>query len=181
MIRVIRWHDLAELPWKNGGGTTREIYRHPAEGDFDWRVSVAEVATPGPFSMFPGYDRIIMPLTPHGMRLTMDDAMFQDLVPLVPFGFAGELPLAAELPYGPVTDFNFMVRRSTGSGSLSMHHLKAGDAVTLPASAQLVFVVAGRLQACGETLEARDSLLSLAAAGQPVTGAGTMACCHYAG
>ena len=42
---------------------TREIARSPSSGadsDFDWRVSIAEVATGGPFSRFPGIDRVLI-------------------------------------------------------------------------------------------------------------------------
>lgn len=177
-MRIIRWHELVEVPWKNGGGTTREIWRHPATGDFDWRVSVAEVASPGPFSLFPHYDRFIMPLTSHGMQLTKAGELFQDLAPLVPFEFAGEVPLSAELPHGPVTDFNYIVHRGAGGGRLSLHNINAGDAMALPGSVQLLFVISGRLQAGTETLHKHDSLLPLAATGLRVTGTGVLACCH---
>ena len=45
----------AAVPWKNGGGVTREVAAHPAGAsleDFDWRVSTAEVRAAGPFSGF---------------------------------------------------------------------------------------------------------------------------------
>ncbi|MBM7325185.1 HutD family protein, partial [Agrobacterium sp. S2] len=48
------------MPWKNGGGVTTEIIVHPAKAsmaDFDWRISMANVAQDGPFSIFPGVDR----------------------------------------------------------------------------------------------------------------------------
>jgi environmental stress-induced protein Ves len=53
------------MPWKNGGGTTIEIARspEPPEGagldDLDWRVSMARVDGPGPFSRFEGVDRTL--------------------------------------------------------------------------------------------------------------------------
>src|SRR5690606_14777098 len=44
--------------WRNERGWTREIYRHPeGSGDWEWRVSIAEVDQDAPFSTFPGCDR----------------------------------------------------------------------------------------------------------------------------
>jgi len=57
---ILRAADRIAVPWKNGGGLTREVAAHPPYsdlGNFDWRVSLAEVARGGPFSPFPGVDR----------------------------------------------------------------------------------------------------------------------------
>ena len=51
------------MPWKNGGGVTSELARSPQADEFDWRLSVAEVATDGPFSQFPGIDRLLVLLS----------------------------------------------------------------------------------------------------------------------
>ena len=60
------WHYPASArqfrPWKNGGGETAEIAVSPAGAgfdDFDWRISTAIVAQSGPFSGFPGVDRVL--------------------------------------------------------------------------------------------------------------------------
>ncbi|MFM7247546.1 MAG: HutD family protein, partial [Actinomycetota bacterium] len=43
-----------EMPWANGLGTTREIALDPDAGaggaPFRWRLSMADLAGPGPFS-----------------------------------------------------------------------------------------------------------------------------------
>ena len=57
-MRVIVQHAWGAQPWKNGAGTTHEIWRTPdGEPDYDVRVSVAEVTESGTFSLFPGYRR----------------------------------------------------------------------------------------------------------------------------
>jgi len=67
--------DLATVPptpWKNGGGATRELACWPSGAgmhDFEWRVSVATIAAPGPFSAFAGVDRQIMLLDSDGVHL----------------------------------------------------------------------------------------------------------------
>jgi environmental stress-induced protein Ves len=57
---ILRAAQRAPVPWKNGGGLTREVAVYPPTSDlgsFDWRVSMAEVRGAGPFSLFPGVDR----------------------------------------------------------------------------------------------------------------------------
>src|SRR5207253_9624596 len=59
-LRILRAAERPPTPWKNGGGLTREVIVHPSGSDltrFDWRVSLAEIRAPGPFSSFPGIDR----------------------------------------------------------------------------------------------------------------------------
>lgn len=61
---------------KNGGGITTEIIVHPANAsmaDFDWRMSMADVAQDGPFSIFPGIDRTLCILEGAGMSLSIDE------------------------------------------------------------------------------------------------------------
>lgn len=58
--RILRAAERPALPWKNGGGVTREVVAHPPGSDlghFDWRVSIAEIHNAGPFSRFPGIER----------------------------------------------------------------------------------------------------------------------------
>jgi environmental stress-induced protein Ves len=104
------------MPWKNGGGATAEIAIGPdrasVAGGFDWRVSIATVATDGPFSAFPGYDRLITLLGGKGMILTFDgherhvlDRKFE------PFAFAGERATTCRLVDGACEDLNLMVAR----------------------------------------------------------------------
>lgn len=63
------------MPWKNGGGVTRELVKLPHPTDparFLARLSIATVATSGPFSAFPGIDRTLLMLEGRGMRLSLD-------------------------------------------------------------------------------------------------------------
>jgi environmental stress-induced protein Ves len=111
--------DIASLPatpWKNGGGTTREVTRVPAGADldtFDWRVSIAELSTDGSFSSFPGIDRVIALLDGAGIHMrSRDGAVDHRLTtPFVPFAFSGDQPIDATLIVGQSRDFNVMTRR----------------------------------------------------------------------
>lgn len=117
---VRRWTDLEPKPWKNGGGSTRDIVTAP-EGatlaDFEWRVSVAEVEQDGPFSAFPEIDRVIMLIDGGGMTLVVDGAMHQ-LGRFDTLAFAGEATTTCRLPSGATRDLNLMTRRGRVVGSM---------------------------------------------------------------
>ncbi|WP_431274516.1 HutD/Ves family protein [Variovorax ureilyticus] len=107
---------LAATPWKNGGGVTREIACSPPGASmerFDWRVSIATIDRPGPFSAFDGVDRVIMLLDGAGVRLHSQAGGIDHRldVPDAPFAFDGGVPLDCELLGGTSTDFNVMSRR----------------------------------------------------------------------
>jgi len=138
--------DLPARPWKNGGGTTREVACHPRGADyerFEWRVSVAEVASDGPFSAFPGVDRTIVLLDGAGLRLrdTGRGAGHDLTEPGVPWTFAGEAAIAATLVDGATRDFNVMTRR--GCWSAEVRTVRS-ERRTDPADALLLLAVAGQ-------------------------------------
>lgn len=124
MTRIVglRAADRSPQPWKNGGGVTREVAVSPPgsrHDRFDWRVSLADISSPGPFSRFDGIDRVLA--VTHG---TLRIAIAGDAPILLgerdpPRAFSGIVPVLAE-PCGdvPVRDCNLMVRRSFGRGTM---------------------------------------------------------------
>lgn len=108
---------LPAVPWKNGGGTTREITCWPADSDmetFDWRISVARIDRDGPFSAFDGIDRVITLLDGAGVRLggvRLGGVHHTLSQPLTPYPFDGAAPVYGELIDGPCEDLNTMSRR----------------------------------------------------------------------
>ena len=108
------------MPWKNGGGITREVVRVPEEGDLDWRLSVAEVSIDGPFSTFEGIDRILVLLEGAGMDLHfVDDHHVERLRPIRDVkAFAGEVAVHAALVDGATVDLNLMWRRDGWDASV---------------------------------------------------------------
>jgi environmental stress-induced protein Ves len=114
-MRIIRAADCKTTPWKNGGGSTTEIAIGPAGApleDFDWRISMARVASDGPFSDFPGIDRTLAVIKGSGMVLTTGER-----TPVMlssgtdPVSFPGDTPTSARLTAGEITDLNVMTRR----------------------------------------------------------------------
>lgn len=141
-------------PWKNGGGTTQEIACGAAPGAFDWRVSVARIEADGPFSSFPGVDRVIVLLDGAGVRLRSNDSGIDHWldVPLVPWAFPGEAAITATC-LGPdgnhaSRDFNVMTRRAALQATVSVLR----EATDLPACAHgLLLAVAGSWALRGDT------------------------------
>lgn len=130
----------AAQPWRNGGGTTFEVARaaHPRRaGDFLWRVSIADVAQPGPFSPFPGHERLIAVVAGNGMQLLGLDAAPVLLRPFEVVRFAGAASVAAQLPHGPVKDFNVIFDAAACDTSLAFHD-GPGEA---PRDASVVLIV----------------------------------------
>jgi len=113
-LRVLRAADRTAVPWKNGGGVTREIAVSPkgATTDaFDWRVSLADVALDGPFSAFPGIARTLTVVEGEGMDLMVGGEHHIVDEPLWPHDFPGDLTTEGRLLDGPVVNLNVMYRR----------------------------------------------------------------------
>ncbi len=99
--------EFTRMPWKNGGGLSHEIFRFPETGDqWLWRISLAEVASDGAFSIFPGCMRHLTLLSGEGMRLDFADRSAELLPPYSSVIFSGEEALSAYLIDGATTDFN---------------------------------------------------------------------------
>jgi uncharacterized protein len=114
-MRIIRAHDGRTTPWKNGGGSTTEIAVGPAGASlkaFDWRISMARVASDGPFSDFAGIDRTLAVVRGNGLVLTIGEAAPVTLSSGTdPISFPGDMPTSARLTEGEITDLNVMTRR----------------------------------------------------------------------
>ena len=156
-MRVIRPSEYKDMPWKNGGGVTTEIYSSPSSAAFDWRVSIATVNADGPFSAFSGYERHIMTLSGDGMALDIEGRGKFTLEPLQPFSFSGDAKVHGSLLQGAVMDFNLMVRRDFGSGTLRVRDCKAGDRLGSEKSLFLGYVLQGECEAEGHEFEPNSS------------------------
>jgi uncharacterized protein len=119
----LRPEDHVVVPWKNGGGTTREVVVRPSDAGtsgFAWRLSIASVEQDGPFSSYPGVDRTLLLLQGAGMTLTFSPPGEPERVvrvdrALEPVRFDGAWPARCALLGGPVRDLNLMVDRARAS------------------------------------------------------------------
>lgn len=127
MIAKMTWHvvqfkDVVPTPWRNGGGSTRELVAWPCVSPsillsagpgiqtWRWRASVADVAQSGPFSDFTGVQRWFAVLKGEGVCLTVDGRMHMLSKSDQPLAFDGAAPTDCELLGGTTQDFNLMVQ-----------------------------------------------------------------------
>lgn len=182
---LLRWQDLPAVPWKNGGGLTRRIARAPggpagatgaADGDVDWSVSIAEIEADGPFSAFPGIDRVLMLIG--GSELILDVAGTGHVL-RVPdtLAFSGDATCGCRVPAGPARALNLMTRRGRATGT--SHAVEITGTHTVPVdggeTVLLVALTRGLTTAGGVAMGALDTVLEDAAGTVNVTGTGLLA------
>ncbi|GGJ94680.1 HutD/Ves family protein [Pseudomonas matsuisoli] len=129
------------MPWKNGAGTTLEIAKEGAgeDGEYDWRLSLAQIDADGPFSTFPGYRRIITVLQGDGMVLNVDGADSDELGPYQPFGFEGAATVNCRLLGSAIEDFNLIYRPDRVQASLRWVDCEGAPTLLSAATELLLF------------------------------------------
>jgi uncharacterized protein len=110
-MKQVRLADCAHVPWRNGGGRTRELLAWPTAAGWQVRVSVAEIETDGPFSPYAGVDRWFAVLEGAGVVLTLPTGDSLMRTGDAPLAFPGEAAPGCRLIDGPTRDLNLMVRR----------------------------------------------------------------------
>lgn len=129
---IIRYASLKAAPWGNGGGITRQLASGSdssvtlgsgAKGElWDWRISIAEVAKAGPFSPFPGMDRILTIIEGELIALNVD-GVEHALEKYRPYRFSGDSETSSSLPTGALTDLNLITRRGVLKGHTTILEL----------------------------------------------------------
>ncbi|GHG11293.1 HutD family protein [Streptomyces filamentosus] len=179
--RLFRAQDRTATSWRNGGGVTREVAAGPAGAgldDFAWRVSLADVAAGGPFSSFPGVDRVITVVEGPGMELTVDGTPHTVAEPYAPFPFSGDAVTECRLLGGPLVDFNVMTRRATTTARVRTER-EAFSVAPEEGTEALVIVLAGTATATttdaspATTTDAKGDATATATAPTDASPAGT--------
>jgi environmental stress-induced protein Ves len=146
-MRIIRAEDCRRMPWKNGGGETVEIAIRPESAsveNFDWRLSMATVASDGPFSSFDGVDRTLAVLEGEGIDLDIaGDPPVRLTQAAPPFTFAADVPVDARLVGGPIRDLNLMTRRGRLTHRMIRCATGSFDLVVAPQAESIVFCASG--------------------------------------
>lgn len=120
-MQIIRRSKFKTVPWKNGGGITHEVAKAKVKGQLLWRISFAEVASEGPFSLFPGLARILTVIDGEGMDLRdASGAIAHAVLPLKPVHFSGDEPLHGTLRAGQCLDFNLIYDPQRFNGSMQV-------------------------------------------------------------
>lgn len=166
-VHLKRNHEHERRPWRNGGGSTTELASSPpgadAGSDFAWRVSMAEVASSGDFSRFPGVDRVITLVEGTSMTL-YDGSKHTTLGRFEPYAFDGDADISCEV-HGPCQDLNVMTRRGRASASVELMSIASRTELTAsPGRDVLVVCLEGSPRVVGDCvvlrLERGDTLSS---------------------
>jgi environmental stress-induced protein Ves len=130
-LSIVRVAGVAPQPWRNGGGTTRELVTWPSAQAWGLRVSVADVERDGPFSAFEGIERWFVVLEGAGVDLRFaDSGETTRVVPGdPPLAFDGSRTLHCALVSGATRDLNVMA--VTKRGRVRCEPARAGS--TAPA------------------------------------------------
>ncbi|MBI5258894.1 MAG: HutD family protein [Burkholderiales bacterium] len=137
-LQVIEARRITPHPWPNKVGTSRELFRWPAEGEWQMRISLAEVAHDGQFSAYPGVDRWFVVVGGAGVVLHLDDGrhMLDNRSP--PLAFDGAKAPHFSLQDRTATqDLNLMLRR--GAGRAAMQRVQGDDEWISTASLRAVY------------------------------------------
>lgn len=156
-MRIQRAADRIATPWRNGGGSTWEVAVWPPSAPlvaFDWRISLAEVASDGPFSRFPETDRVLTVIAGSGVRLIFEPGNAVELdAGSPPLAFAGDVPCSATLMTGAIRDLNVMCRR----GAYRADVARIGGPAVVTGSGEITAVLSlGRAEVSGRALAAED-------------------------
>ena len=115
-MTAVHLADVKPLPWRNGGGFSRDLLAWPSRRDWQLRISVAEVARSGPFSAYPGVDRWFAVAQGAGVVLHFD----------------GAAAPACDLVDGTTLDLNLMARQSARRAEMIRAEPAASWADTAP-------------------------------------------------
>ena len=122
--------DAMPEPWKNGDGVTRTLATDrcvdttiaAADSDWNWRISVADIETGGPFSTFEQVDRTLillhggpLILNRSGAPITLTDAGQR-------ISFEGEEAVDAQIAATTVQALNLMTRRGQVGSTVRVIH-----------------------------------------------------------
>lgn len=112
---TVRTDDVSAQPWRNGGGTMRELLARPKGDAWQVRVSVADVVADGPFSSFPEAARWFAVIDGAGVVLAVDGALHRCMAGAEPLAFSGDAETHSRLIDGPTRDLNLMLRGVSGA------------------------------------------------------------------
>jgi len=167
-VLLRRFEDQQVVPWRNGGGITREIaVSTGAESPFEmlWRVSAATVAAPGPFSRFEGIDRTLAVIAGNGLVLVTGTDRVTLTTDTAPYAFDGETAIDAYNVDGATIDLNVMTRR--GHFVHSIKRIRSAAPVTITGhkdvTTMLFFCGEAEISATGTITTARmgDALVDI--------------------
>jgi len=160
VITLIKESDQLKMPWKNRQGTTAQILISPKGAsldklDFDYRLSSAPIREAGPFSRFPGYQRILLPVSGAGFVLNGHPyATFEAA------HFSGDDETHCELLKKEVTDLGLIYHPERVSANVRVLNVPFPLTLTLEADkTYLCHLLSGELTVAGQAVAINETLV----------------------
>jgi uncharacterized protein len=101
--------ELAPQPWRNGGGSTRELLAWPDAQSWQVRISLADIVQDGAFSAFPGVQRWFGVVQGAGVALQFADKHATQTLADGALQFDGAAAPFCRLLDGVTRDMNLML------------------------------------------------------------------------
>ena len=122
MDLIASFDDIAPRPWANGAGETTELVSLDESARLTpdrrrWRLSIARLDRPGPFSSLPGLDRIFCPTAE--VVLSIDGTLHR-AGPGRPLRFSGDADVALTELRESCFAINLMTEREGDHPALTM-------------------------------------------------------------
>ena len=152
------------MPWANGLGETIELMRFPSGSSMDemeFRISVASLNQPGPFSRFSGLERTLMVLDRSEIDLSID-GFRERLSQFDQLTFDGESATELISLTGAARDLNVMSRTEVWTSNVTAFQLEDGPGCA-PEEGEVtawIFVSGNAMDSTGQTLESLDMSIS---------------------
>ncbi|MGA8513930.1 MAG: HutD family protein [Burkholderiaceae bacterium] len=109
-VTVIHTLDVPPQPWRNGGGSTRELLAWPTAQDWQVRISLADIVQDGAFSAFPDVQRWFGVVQGAGVELRFAGKQVTQTLASEALHFDGATAPFCRLLDGATQDMNLMLR-----------------------------------------------------------------------
>jgi environmental stress-induced protein Ves len=118
-LETVRADRIVPVPWKNGGGSQRNLLFWPDPGAWRLRVSLAEITRDGPFSDYSGCERWFTVVAGAGVVLALRGGRRLVEPASPPLRFDGAEAPMCELLAGAATALNLLVPAAAGAGAMA--------------------------------------------------------------
>jgi uncharacterized protein len=109
-VNTIHTLDVSPQPWRNGGGSTRELLAWPSAQDWQVRISLADIVQDGAFSAFPDVQRWFGVVRGAGVALQFAGRQVTQTLADGALQFDGAAAPYCRLLDGATQDMNLMLR-----------------------------------------------------------------------
>tara|TARA_R110002049_G_scaffold94498_5_gene232624 strand:+ start:618 stop:1205 length:588 start_codon:yes stop_codon:yes gene_type:complete len=159
-MHILKYGDLLDVPWKNGGGVTRNIASGLLDDRVVWSISRADVVQDGPFSDFTGMQRVLTVVSGGEMTL-ISPARSLEAKLWEPVWFDGAVPIRSELRGDPLTDLNLMFRPTHCTATVKVLRGTLDQSVSCPPQGFIAYhALAGTARINTALLDTADTVIS---------------------